>query len=246
MTTSKKNIVLVTGAGKGIGKAFTEILIKTKQSIPNLHLVLTSRTENDLLVLKKLAQAQSIPCEIIPAELETIAASLVSQAQDRFGGKNETLIHSLVHCAGVGRFEDFLNLTLEDLQFVMKTNVEATFVLLQSTYREMKKQKSGQIQVVTSVAAEKPFAQSGVYCMSKYAQKGLLEVMRLYGYQDGIRICEVKPGAALTPMWGEVNPEMKQKMMTAENVGQAMLDALLLPSTASVEEITIRPLGGDL
>jgi sepiapterin reductase len=103
-----------------------------------------------------------------------------------------------------------------------------------------------QIQVVTSIAAEQPFLQSSSYCLSKYAQRGLLDVMKLYGRQDGIRILEVKPGAAYTPIWGEVPPEQLARMMTAEDVAQPMVDALELSSRASLESLTIRPLHGDL
>jgi sepiapterin reductase len=104
----------------------------------------------------------------------------------------------------------------------------------------------GQIQVVTSVAAEQPFLQSSTYCLSKYAQRGLLDVMRLYGRQDGIRILEIKPGAAYTPMWGEMPADQVERMMTAEDVAQPMVDALGLSSRASLESLTIRPLHGDL
>ena len=157
----------------------------------------------------------------------------------------------LIHCAGVGRFKDFLDQTAEDLEFTLKTNVTATFMLLQRTYAVMKTQMPqegmrGQIQVVTSVAAEQPFLQSSTYCLSKYAQRGLLDVMKLYGRQDGIRILEIKPGAAYTPMWGEMPPDQVQKMMSAEDVAQPMVDALELSSRASLESLTIRPLHGDL
>ena len=152
---------------------------------------------------------------------------------------------TLIHCAGVGRFKDFLKLTAEDLNFVMKTNVEGTFLLMQATYAQMQKQKSGQIIIITSVAAEKAFKESAVYCMSKFAQRGLIEAMRLYAYKDGIRITEVKPGAAFTPMWGQVPAEMSARMMQASDVGRSIVDALFMPLSASIEEITIRPLHGD-
>jgi sepiapterin reductase len=104
----------------------------------------------------------------------------------------------------------------------------------------------GQIQVVTSIAAEQPFLQSSSYCMSKYAQRGLLDVMKLYGRQDGIRILEVKPGAAYTPMWGEVEKGQLERMMSPEDVAHPMVEALSLSPRASLESVTIRPIGGDL
>jgi sepiapterin reductase len=151
----------------------------------------------------------------------------------------------------VGRFKDFLEQTPEDLEFTIKINVTATFLLLQRAYAVMRAQSPregmrGQIQVVTSIAAEQPFPQSSTYCLSKYAQRGLLEVMKLYGRQDGIRILEVKPGAVYTPMWGQLPAEQVEKMMIAEDVAQPMVDALYVSARASLEGLTIRPLHGDL
>ena len=234
-------VILITGAGKGIGKATAqEILARAGTQRPRL--LLTSRTESDLTALQRLCMAANIECEILPLELYSDPSKPVTLAIQKWG-RLDTVIHS----AGVGRFGDFLDLTLEDLEFVYQTNIAASFKLMQEAYREMKKQKSGTLVWITSVAAEKPFEQSAIYCMSKYAQRGLIEVMRLSGYKDGIRILDVKPGATITPMWGaDLTEEMKTKMITAEDVAKIMLDAIQLPLRASVEEITIRPLKGDL
>ena len=146
----------------------------------------------------------------------------------------------------------FSDLTHDDLSFVMKTNVEASFFLIQAVYAKMKSQANvssslrGQIQWITSVAAEQAFEQSAIYCMSKYAQRGLIDVLRIYGRKDRIRILEVKPGATFTPMWGEVSSEQQKKMMQPRDIATPMIEALLLGAQASLEELTIRPLEGDL
>ena len=71
-------------------------------------------------------------------------------------------------------------------------------------------------------------------------------MMRLYAEKDGVHLTEVKPGATLTPMWGTVSPKMRKRMMMAEDIARIMIDALLLAPRASVDEILIRPLHGDL
>ena len=244
---SAPSVVLVTGAGKGIGRAVAERLAaQARESGSAVKLMLAARTQADLDALAAQLRGGPVECAVEAGDLAEAPLRPLEACLARFGR-----VDALVHCAGVGRFKDFLEQTPEDLEFTLKTNVTATFLLLQKAYAAMKAQAPrdgmrGQIQVVTSVAAEQPFAQSSTYCLSKYAQRGLLDVMRLYGRQDGIRILEVRPGAAYTPMWGEMPPDQVARMMTAGDVAQPMVDALALSSRAALEVITLRPLNGDL
>jgi sepiapterin reductase len=245
--TTQDRVVLITGAGKGIGRAVVEALARRAEVAGSpLALCLSARTRSDLETLKTRLDSSTVRCEVVAGDLADAPTQPVEACLARFGR-----IDALIHCAGVGRFKDFLDQTALDLEFTLKTNVTATFLLLQRVYAVMWAQAPreglrGQIQVVTSIAAEQPFLQSSSYCLSKYAQRGLLDVMKLYGRQDGIRILEVKPGAAYTPIWGEVPPEQLARMMTAEDVAQPMVDALELSARASLESLTIRPLHGDL
>ncbi|MBC7397177.1 MAG: SDR family oxidoreductase [Bdellovibrionales bacterium] len=239
-------VILITGAGKGIGEAVVIELLERKTQFPGLKLFLTSRTLADLEKLSLKAAESGIPCEFLAQDLAADPLAAVQACVAKFGR-----IDSLIHSAGVGRFGDFLELSTDDLKYVIQNNIEATFILLQAAYRQMKSQipaktLRGQIQCITSVAAEKPFPQSSIYCMSKFAQRGLLEVMRHFAHQDRIRILEIQPGATFTPMWGEVSAEMKAKMMEPRDIAGPMVDALLLSEKASLEVLTLRPLAGDL
>jgi sepiapterin reductase len=241
------SVILVTGAGKGIGRAFVEqFLALEPEKIRGTRLYLISRTESDLLPLKALAETKHIVTELCALDLCSDPTFPVKDCTQKFGR-----IDILVHSAGVGRFGGLERLTEEDLDFTLDTNVRATFLLLQKGYLQMKSQPlknglRGQIQVITSVAAEIPFEQSAIYCMTKYAQRGLIDVLRIHARKDSIRVLEVRPGATHTPMWGELEPKTKLRMMEGADIALPMIESLTLSSRATLECLTLRPLGGDL
>lgn len=243
-------VILITGAGKGIGKAVAqEFCIRNSTKLTQSgqefrpRLFLNSRTKSDLEAVHKVCSDAGVPCEIKIADLSTTTAvnSVFDACVKTFG-----TIDCLVNCAGVGRWNGFGDLTEADFDYVMATNLKGLFFLTQKAYAAMAKKKSGHIFFVTSVAAEKPFEQSAIYCMSKFAQKGLLEVLRLYGYKNGIRITNVMPGAVETPIWGAIDESTRARMMQPEDVATAIVEAYLQPMRTSIEEIVLRPISGDL
>ncbi|MCM0605841.1 MAG: SDR family oxidoreductase [Xanthomonadaceae bacterium] len=236
---SETPVILITGAGKGIGRATALEFSKWMEC----DLFLVARTESDLEAVKKECEKWKATVHTHVADLtdENTSHDVIAECVSKF-----KRIDLLVNNAGVGRFGNFLELTGADLDFTINTNIRGLFHLTQSAYKVMKTQKYGHMIFVTSVAAETPFEQSAIYCMSKFAQKGLIEVLRINARKDGIRITNIMPGAVETPMWGAVTPEMQEKMMKPQDIGSAIIHAYLQPKRTSVEEIVLRPVGGDL
>jgi len=167
--------------------------------------------------------------------------SVASHVLEHYG-----TIDCLVNNAGVGRFKALEEITEEDFDYTVSVNLKGTFFLTQALFPAMAEKRSGHIFFITSVAAEKAFKHSSVYCMSKFGQKGLVETMRLYARECNVRITEVMPGAVHTPMWGEVSDEMRPLMMMPEDIALPVVQAYLQPSRTTVEEIVLRPTGGDI
>lgn len=237
------SVILITGAGKGIGRAITLEFAKRKSENFSPKLFLTSRTLSDLLALKKECEAMRVEAHVLEAELSKLdeVNRIYETVQSRFGR-----VDCLINNAGVGRFKPIFELTEADYDFIMNTNLKGTFFLTQKVFAEMQARQSGHIFFITSVAAEKPFEQSALYCASKFGQKGLAEVLRLYARKCHVRVTNVMPGAVATPMWGDARETLSEKMMMPEDVAKPIVEAYLQPTRTSVEEIVLRPIGGDL
>lgn len=240
-----KHIILITGAGKGIGKAialeFTRIAKERTDFDPVL--ILCSRTPSDLEKISLECKAEGIITDTVQADLSdmTDVKRLSDHTLRQYGA-----IDCLINNAGVGRFKPLGDITEEDFDYTMATNMKGTFFLTQTLFAAMERKQSGHIFFITSVAAKKAFKHSSIYCMSKFAQRALVETLRLYARKCNVRITEVLPGAVLTPMWGEVTDDFRSLMMMPEEIARPIVQAYLQPSRTTVEEIVLRPTTGDL
>ncbi|AOS84077.1 short-chain dehydrogenase [Chlorobaculum limnaeum] len=240
-----KHVILITGAGKGIGRAIALEFARAIRHHPDFEpvLVLSSRTPADLEAISLECRAEGALTDTVTADISDMAdvRRLANHIVEHYGR-----IDCLVNNAGVGRFGMLGDMTEEDFDYTMSTNLKGTFFLTQALFAMMQRQRSGHIFFITSVAATKAFEHSSIYCMSKFGQRGLVETLRLYARKSNVRITDVQPGAALTPMWGEVNDEIQSLMMMPEDVAAPVVQAYLQPARTVVEEIVLRPTGGDL
>ena len=240
-----KKIIIITGAGKGIGKAIALDFAKEskKQQDFDPQLILASRTASDLETVGAECRSYGAAVDIMPIDIADITQidRLVTATVERYG-----TIDCLINNAGVGRFKPLTEITEEDFDYTMSTNLKGTFFLTQKVFSVMEQNKSGHIFFITSIAAETAFKSSSIYSMSKFGQKGLVETMRLYAKECNVRITNVMPGAVYTPMWGEVPDPMKSFMMMPEDISASIVNAYFLPQRTSVEELVLRPIGGDI
>ncbi len=239
------HVIILTGAGKGIGKAIALEFAARAKNEPDFNpsLTLCSRSPEDLAALTEQCRSAGIKTLSVVADIarREDREHLVEQTILEFG-----TIDCLINNAGVGRFKNFTELSEEDFDYTMSVNTKGTFFLTQKVFPVLEKKRSGHIFFITSIAAEVAFKSSAIYSMSKFAQKGLVETLRHYGKECNVRITNVMPGAVFTPMWGEAGEELKNVMMMPEDIAGPIVDAYLQPARTSVEEIVLRPVGGDI
>ena len=176
--------VLITGAGKGIGRATVAVLVKR-----GMHVIALSRTNADLAEIEGEFGCRTIKVDLADAN----AARVAVRAALPFD--------YLVNNAGIAALESVLDTTPETFDTVMAVNVRAPLILSQEYARDLiARGQKGAIVNVSSIASFLGFADHAAYCASKGALDGLTRVMANELGHKGIRVNGVHPVITLTPM----------------------------------------------
>lgn len=183
--------ILVTGAGKGIGRAIAHFLARE-----GAHIVAVSRTAEDLASLKKEIGGESHAVDLgDTAATEKFVAALGD-------------IDLLVNNAGISIPQSFLDTTAEAFDRTMAINVRAALTISQHVARRwIARKHAGVIVNLSSQASMAALRDHAAYCASKGALDLLTKVMALELGAHGIRVNAVNPTVTLTPMgemaWGD-------------------------------------------
>ena len=176
--------VIVTGAGKGIGRSTALMLAKRGAKV-----VALTRSPADLESLEREIDCVSVAVDLADAEA-TRAAALKALPADY-----------LVNCAGTTELESFLDVTVENFDLLHAVNTRAPMIVAQEFARDMVKNgRKGAIVNVSSVAAFVGIPDHAAYCASKAGLDGLTRVMAKELAPKGIRVNGVHPTVTLTPM----------------------------------------------
>lgn len=234
----KGQTALITGASRGIGLQIARAL-----AAQGCNLILTARDEPALArVSRELAQMHvkvaAQACDVRdPHSVEALFRSI-----RRYCKRIDILINN----AGIAH----ANFPVEQFPYsvwkdVMATNLDGMFLVTQSALKIMK--RGGTIVNNLSIAATHVFAGSSAYNASKHGALGLTNTLREELRPKGIRVIGLLPGATDTDIWKTLWPAApRRKMMSAASVAQIVVQAILLPPNATVENLEILPSAGTL
>jgi NAD(P)-dependent dehydrogenase (short-subunit alcohol dehydrogenase family) len=176
--------VIVTGAGKGIGRHTAQMLAARGAVVTAL-----SRSEEDLDSLHR-----EIGGRFIAVDLEDRVAA-------RQAAEAALPADLLVNCAGINILEPFLEMRDESFDAIQAVNVRATAIVSQVFARDLvRRGAGGAIVNVSSLSSLFGFPDHAAYCASKGAMDGLTRVMAKELGPHGIRVNAVNPGVTLTDL----------------------------------------------
>ena len=227
--------ILITGASRGIGRATAE-----KLAAPDVTLLLHGR---DTVALAETCKVVQSRCAAVVKLIHDLATEKgVSNLISQVGGDP---LDVLINNAGIAVVKPFREITSEEWKQTLGVNVTAPFLLLQRFVGQMPPGSS--IVNILSIAAKTGFANWGAYCMSKFALEGFSQSVREELRERKIRVLNIYPAATNTEIWDDVAGDWpREKMISPEQVADAVAYALAQPANVAVENITLSNAAGNL
>ncbi|WP_443945109.1 3-ketoacyl-ACP reductase [Pedobacter sp. AW1-32] len=227
---SGKN-ALITGAGKGIGRAIAIALAKE-----GVNLGLVGRTQSNLDELATELADYSIQVVTAVADIANLdSVNLAAKKiQDELG-----FISILVNNAGIGKFGKFLELEPQEWEQIIQTNLLGAYYVTRAVVPEMINQQSGDIINISSSSAASPAAVTSAYSASKAAlnafSTSLMQEMR----KHNIRVTAFSPSTTATDMAIDLkltdgNPD---RVMQPEDLAEVIVSQLKLNRRIFIKDI---------
>jgi 3-oxoacyl-[acyl-carrier protein] reductase len=221
---------LITGAGKGIGKALAESLAQE-----GVHLGLIARTSADLEALQaELTAKYDIRVAIATADVavQDDVNRAVASLTEQLGA-----IHIVVNNAGIAKFGKLVDMDPQEWERIIQVNLMGTYYVTRAVLPAMIEQNEGSIINISSTAGERGFATGSAYNASKFAVMGLTEALMQEVRKHNIRVTALTPSTVNTELAvnAGLNIGDEDRMMQPEDVAELALAALKLPQRVFVK-----------
>lgn len=232
MQSLQGKIALVTGAGKGIGKAVAIALAKE-----GVHIGLIARTENDLETVAKEIKALGVKVFYASADvsnMEQINAA-VEKIETELGH-----VDILINNAGTGTFGKFMELDPVVWEDMIKVNLFGVYYTIRAVLPQMIERQTGDIINISSTAGKAGSALTSAYSASKFAVFGLGESLMQEVRKHNIRVTTLAPSTIVTELAQRANLiNDAEKVMHPEDFAEYIIANLKLNRRVLVKEASI-------
>ncbi|TDE04857.1 3-ketoacyl-ACP reductase [Flavobacterium sandaracinum] len=233
MNDLKNKNALITGAGKGIGKAVAIALAKE-----GVNVILVARTQSDLDQVAQEVNALGVKSLTLIADVANIDS--VNTAVEKALSEFKT-IDILINNAGIAAFGKFLELEPEAWERIIQVNLMGTYYATRAVLPNMIERQTGDIINISSTAGLSGNALTSAYSASKFAVLGLTESLMQEVRKYNIRVTALTPSTVATDMAKELkltdgNPD---KVMQAEDMAELIIAQLKLNRRVFIKNSSI-------
>lgn len=233
MEINGESVIVVTGASRGIGRAIARALGERGARVALL--ARSGGALEELAAELKSAGAEDVL--VHPGDVGEAATTeaFMGAVLDRWGR-----LDALINNAGIGIMKPVEELTDEDFDAVIRTNLTGPFRLMRAAIEPMRRNGGGHIVNVSSIAGEVAFATGGAYCASKFGLQGLSECLMAEVRREGIKVTILCPGS-VDSRFHPGPPEETAWKIASEEIARTVVYALEAPANTMASKIHVRP-----
>ena len=230
----KNKVAFITGGSKGIGYGIAKALLEQ-----GVHVAITSRSDKSakdaasaLNTLGLDAKAIGVQADVRDMESQQIAVKQVLKAFNQ--------IDIVIANAGLGHFASIEDLTAEQWQETIDTNLTGVFYTIKSTLDTLKASK-GYFITISSLAGTNFFANGSAYNASKFGLTGFTQSVMLDLRQYGVKVSTIMPGSVSTHFNGNNPNEKDAWKIQIEDIGELVVDLIKMNPRTLPSKIEVRP-----
>ncbi len=222
MESLKGKKALITGAGKGIGKALALAFAKEGVSV-----ALLARTTADLEKVAEEVTAYGVEAFVAQADVANLDSvnSAAEKVLNSFGA-----IDILINNAGIGRFGNFMDLEVASWEEVIQVNLMGAYYVTRAFLPKMIERKTGDIINISSTAGLNGNAMTSAYSASKFGLIGMTDSLMKEVRKHNIRVNCLTPSTVATDMALDLNltDGNPEKVMQPEDIAELLVSQLKL------------------
>ncbi|REG98495.1 3-ketoacyl-ACP reductase [Flavobacterium aquicola] len=233
MNDLKNKNALITGAGKGIGKAIALALAKE-----GVNVILLARTQDEIENVAAKARSLRVKALAVTADVADINSvnTAVEKALSEFKS-----IDILINNAGIAAFGKFLELEPSEWERIIQVNLMGTYYVTRAILPNMIERQTGDIINISSTAGLNGNALTSAYSASKFAVLGLTDSLMQEVRKHNIRVTALTPSTVATDLAKELkltdgNPD---KVMQSEDVAELIIAQLKLNRRVFIKNSSI-------
>jgi NAD(P)-dependent dehydrogenase (short-subunit alcohol dehydrogenase family) len=235
----KGKVVLITGAGSGLGEATARAFASAGATIAAVDLNQSAIERVCAELSKQDGRAEAFVCDV--SDADAIFAT-VQAVGERFAH-----IDIVVNCAAVDYTYSVEEMSVQQWDKAMAVNLRGPFLFAKAVFPWMRKQHYGHIINIGSTASLRAWANASVYHASKWGLLGFSRGLGVEGRADGIRVTTIIPGGMRTHFFDRFqeqgipmpDPENLQDPATVAN---AIVYAVQVPRESALQEMLITPM----